>query len=147
MFSCYFGRTGERHRLRRFKQIKTLVSRAAVLSASLFKCAVSIGRRNCSTNEAKNKLFSGVSKVGIGRATALLMPFSQLQSNPEPFKSNRENLKKQLKPSIGVNRVARRSHQFPLALLHRQPSPLGNFNCLLRESPFGTYHPTCKVQP
>jgi hypothetical protein len=33
------------------------------------------------------------------------MPFSQLQSNPKPFKSNRENLKKQLKPSIEVNRI------------------------------------------
>lgn len=37
-------------------------------------------------------------------AVALLMPFRQLQSNPKAFKSNRENLKKQLNPSIEVNR-------------------------------------------
>lgn len=42
----------------------------------------------------------------LERATALLMPFDQLQSNPKPFKSNHEHLKKQLKPSIEVNRIA-----------------------------------------
>lgn len=36
-------------------------------TGSLFKGAVSIGRRNCSTNEAKNKLFSGAESVAPGR--------------------------------------------------------------------------------
>lgn len=90
--------------LNKLKLLYQSVMRRTV--ASLFKSGVPIGRWNCCTNEAKNKLFSdGVSKVDIGRATALLMPFSQLQSNPKPFKSNRENLKKQLKPSIEVNRM------------------------------------------
>lgn len=55
-------RIGRRFLFKDLNKLKLVYPAMQSTLAFLFKPGVSIGRWNCSTNEAKNKLFSGVSE-------------------------------------------------------------------------------------